>query len=72
MSDLTNDIIINSSKKILIQKQYDALNKLNLGFVVNDFCFLHLLAITTHCIENMHIFTKEQYNNINIILNKLS
>lgn len=71
MEDLINNDIIDISKNKLIHKQYDALEKLNLGFVPINNCNLQILSIITHCVENLHIFTKNQFNNINLILNKL-
>lgn len=71
MAKLNKKEMIDNYKSILIDKEYNYLNQLELGFI-NDNCTIQAFNILIHCIENIEIFNNRQVNDITNHINKLS
>ena len=64
--------IINSINENFILANKNAIDKIRLGFIDNDYCIPFLYSITIHCIENIKIFNEDQLTNIEDYINKLN
>lgn len=71
MAELNKKEMINNYKSILIDKEYNYLSRLELGFI-NDNCAIQTFNILIHCVENIEIFNNRQVNDITNHINKLS
>lgn len=64
--------IINNINENFILANKNAIDKIRLGFIDNDYCIPLLYSITIHCIENIEIFNEDQLTNIEDYINKLN
>lgn len=64
-----NDVL----NKNIINDIINNINKIELGFIISkhNSVRLNIRIICTHCIDNNIIFTEDQLNKINDIINKI-